>query len=323
MSSNQILQYSLKAVLLLLCSQISAQIADYPLADYVRPDLQRITSFYGGTFSIRNQQNKLIGQELDTDFSLSLSPRWRQTVFKNTERHQIQSWISLDLRMNYSKDNDFQKTINIFELNPIIRRGLSKKTFFKNTNFFDLGYGVVMDETALFYRDTINDSRDVESEFRGELDLSIYFGKGRIELVNDAWHAHTILEMLEEQDLLEKSISVEQIEAFANRISEIKNFRNTDFRLEGIAEFESLCEHLVENGIMDAEKYRSFAVLLDAWQYESFINRESGNEWKFGLKSKLMVDDKREWLGDNSVLFTNQVQPTTFLSAVYLSLIHI
>lgn len=288
-------------LVLFLCTIISsnAQLSTYDISTYARPDLVRQTMSITPSFSSR-------GFYFDENYY--------ENTFTNVEKN----WTSISLGMSI----DHTKFVNTAETQTFIRnaanisgaykpglinasgifpfpssgaqsidfriigdyaRNYSRKKFKENQKFWEIDYtingGIIyntFDVVAPSVTHTIN-----TDPFAG---ISIYRGKGRIELVNDAWHAQTILEMLQTNNSLERDPSHEEIDKLAAKISEIKNIRNTDFRLEGIAEYETLVQYFLENDLVDKEDYRFFALLNDAWEYESFLTRWSGTEFKYGLE---------------------------------------
>jgi hypothetical protein len=59
--------------------------------------------------------------------------------------------------------------------------------------------------------------------------------------------------------------------------------------LEEIAVIEALCSYFFENELVTKDNALFYAVLLDAWNYESFVQRFSGKEIKFGVTPSLNI----------------------------------
>ena len=93
----------------------------------------------------------------------------------------------------------------------------------------------------------------------------------------------TILEELQAAGCLSKDLDHAEITLLAKKISELQNYRDVDFRLERIYEFEQLATYLVSEGYMDAANYKSFAILKDAYDFEGFVTRENGQQFTAGL----------------------------------------
>jgi len=90
----------------------------------------------------------------------------------------------------------------------------------------------------------------------------------------------------------------EEINHFAAEISRIKNFRNSDGRLEDIMEYKALFKYIVDNEIIDTKQEESFAILKDAYEFKDFTLRRSGNSFEIGLNligqfEKVNLDQSR------------------------------
>ena len=131
-----------------------------------------------------------------------------------------------------------------------------------------------------------------------------YIGKGRLEIVNDAWNAVQILRILDDRKIIKRDITEKDIVGLANKIAEVKNLRNTDDRLEGIAEYEQLVKYMLYKKMVRTDDHRFFAYLLDAYRFENFAIRFSGKTVKFGLVPRFAVTSEINNL-DSSNDFTS------------------
>ncbi|MEM9847313.1 MAG: hypothetical protein AAF847_05455 [Bacteroidota bacterium] len=291
-----------------------AQIDSFDIADYARPDLVRTVMVLQPDFGLGTSYYQLDDNPVRNDIESVISGSFFRSKFVNTLEEQSLTSISGNFNSSFNSDigarairsssprilpylyiNSFVQepaTIrfgeaieNQFQNSLWIRYERSKKRFKPDSKqrFFETRPFMSAD-----YR--IGNQMLVDSSRRANVhsarlfsDIELYWGKGRIELVNDAWHAIRIIEQLADYGLLKESMENIDFQDFAERISEIKNFRNTDFRLEGIAEYEALCQYLIEKKIFDPSNYSTFAVLRDAWIYESFVSRLSGREFKYGF----------------------------------------
>ncbi len=261
-----------------------AQIESYPLADYFRPDLERRTANYTGNFRFINQNNKEINTGAESRTDINLSGNLFFTNFKNTLRNQISSSTRYVLSYNYVVDIDNNKRSRSL-LGANITRSFNNKIFKNETkHFFEFNYNFFLSPYTSISKNSSSSSDQYLLSTQLAIEIPLYWGKGRIELVNDAWQAANVLKFLRDESLLQKTnVSHEEITNFADRVSEIQQFRNTDFRLESIAEYEALVQYLIENNLIDPNEYKTFAIILDAWRFENFETRRSGKEFKYGI----------------------------------------
>ena len=275
----------LSLLLLLISFQTAiAQLDSFNIADYARPDLERRTAGVYGRLNLGSpyysafpNTDRMTRNEYDI--------RAYQTKFVNSVRNQID--VSNTLYSEFSQTNENGMT-NSSMWNRI-SRSYRNKIFSANKKFIEFKYDVSAShrrtrEDQLFIFDDfeyISAVKNNSLSIRGG--VALYKGKGRIEIISDAWNAQTILEMLQEKGLVDAYIALEDIQAFAERISEIKNIRNTDFRLENIAEQESLVSFLKSKDWANTDDFRFYPTLLDTWRYETFFVRRSGTEFKYGL----------------------------------------
>jgi len=321
--------YLILALFFCAISFAQAQLSTYDISTYVRPDLERRTFSIRPDFVISNQYLKEENQDtintvsplLNNSLSLGITPSLYITYFKNTEKVQKNFRNRLDIDIGYNKnslEDDVSVSVSDFDLELEYSSNYSRKEFMKNQWFWELGYEAYGRYSYLSSKDKYAEqTKQDRASIR--FNPTLYYGKGRIEVVSDAWHAQTILEILAENEILKIDPTTEQITHFANRISTIKNFRNTDLRLENIAEYESLVEYFITNDWVDADNYRFFALLNDAWQYESFIIRHSGTEFKGGLGMQAQ-SGVSPLFTDTPISSTFNIKPYLFLQMPIFSL---
>jgi len=128
-------------------------------------------------------------------------------------------------------------------------------------------------------------------KLNGFVTIPIFHGHGRTELVNDAWRAVTMLNMLKEEGFLEKVITHDEITEFADTLSVSRNKRFTDPRHEIIYELEALSGFLVENEFVAKEDFRFFAHMHDIYSFENFFPRLSGKTFKYGVEPRVDISE--------------------------------
>lgn len=305
--STRILFSILMCLIFQVCLSGQSLVDSFDIATYARPDLERLTKQiqprFNGDFNFRGNNTTITSQELGGN----LSVLGRSTKFINSQEYQIQQMTSYNLGININRNN-IENEAKTFSISPNYRTDYQKKFFKPDQRFLEIGVDAAIE----------NNYSDVHGNGQGfssltsivQFSLPIYRGKGRIEIINDAWLAVQILNILEEQQLIKRNISSAEVEDFANTIADIKNLRNTDFRLERIAEYERLVGFLVENEMVKEDDYRFFAYLLDAYQFESFTLRRSGKEQKFGFIPGINLEN----------IFSNQDALNRFINISSLAL---
>lgn len=306
----------MRCFLLFVCLMVTpsflfSQLDSFDIASYARPDLRRETARMTPNFGFGSTLGKKGFLGRDRGFGLNLNGDYDKSLFVNTKATQLFSFTRFGLDVNFS-DFKEQNISNIadryFNLSPEFVINRRQKKYKDAEQFFeiDISGGIDLDILNFDRNNGENISREL---LNGGFSIPLYWGKGRIELVNDAWHALTIIEMLGAAGLLKKEVNEQELLDFAHKIGTIKNFRNTDFRLERIAEYEALCAFLIKNDIAKESDYRFFAHLNDAWSYESFVVRNSGKEWKYGVIPTVDIQSLNDGFYNNSRALFNFLLP--------------
>lgn len=109
--------------------------------------------------------------------------------------------------------------------------------------------------------------------------LTIGFGKGRIELVQDAQTALFILNDLQQQGLINGNIPSETAHAFARLITDINNSRVFDSRKRRIYELTRIDSFIKNSGLSTTTDIRHFTTINDNWAFAMNPFRTSGTQW--------------------------------------------
>jgi len=261
--------------LFILCLQFTAvgQSNNYDIASYIYPDVQRKTLSLQ-PFLNMFATNGGINRDYNTvaiDIPLFGSER-----LYNRKRQLDLSYI-IDVGYNhFSKDTPFTRANNKFYGG--LRTNIENRFFFQPKRFFEVEANLLFDYNPDYYSAGEN-----RNEIILDLNVSPKIGFGRTELVTDAWHAVAIVEELQKAGCLNKVLSSEEMNSLAQEISRLKNYRNVDLRLESIYEFEALVKHFIDNGYVDSDQYRFFALLDDFYDFEGFRTRLHGSQFKAGV----------------------------------------
>jgi hypothetical protein len=109
------------------------------------------------------------------------------------------------------------------------------------------------------------------------------FGKGRIEMAQDAQMALFILNDLKDQGLINQEPDANTINEFAKRITDINNRRIFDYRRKRIYELSQIESFLREKGITGVTDIRHFTIINDNWALAYNPQRSSGSNWFFHI----------------------------------------
>lgn len=113
------------------------------------------------------------------------------------------------------------------------------------------------------------------------LEGDLGFGFGRLEFVNHAWSAIQILQALENNGLLLKFPSHDEITNFADLIGTVRTNRILDFRLRNIEILETTIEYLIDKQFIDELSTLAILIIGDTYQYDQIIGRNAGSRLEF------------------------------------------
>jgi len=200
------------------------QIEAYPIADYVYPDIKRTAFNISPSFSYLNSKN------IDKDYSiLSVDANvYRQQISNSRKKQGLNS---TSLNIGYHDDSQkeiFNKLHLSFSLN------IENRYFIKKKQYLEI------ETNSFLILNTPNPYLENQNQRNLYNLISPKIGWGRIENVTDSWHALTILKQLKNKGLLSKTLTHEEIKNLSILISQLKNYRNPDFRLENISELQFL-----------------------------------------------------------------------------------
>ncbi len=263
-------------LLVLISSSAFSQLSSYNIADYLYPDVQRKTLMLRPFVDFNNTNNSLLGDFAFFGARVDLFG----SDFINSRKRQLRLAYNLELGFTTRSDNHPIQT-GQDGLFGGVSVDLVNRYFFKPKRFFEIDISGSLD-----YNDasTSTQSPVFRNELVADLSVAPKIGFGRLEFVTDAWLALTILEELQNAGCLSKDLDHNEITLLAEKVSELRNYRHVDFRLENIYEFEQLATYLINEGYMDAENYKSFAILKDAYDFEGFVIRENGQQFTVGLE---------------------------------------
>ena len=152
--------------------------------------------------------------------------------------------------------------------------------FYKRNNwFFEIGNRLRHELSKTWGKDTLYINNN--GMLRLENTVTLGFGKGRIERVQDAQMALYILNDLQQQGLLNATVSPEVAQNFAELITDINNKRVFDSRKKRIYELTRIESFLKSSGLINQIDIRHFTTINDNWTLANNPWRFSGRNWYF------------------------------------------
>ena len=186
--------------------------------------------------------------------SLSFSPAGQTTSSRqNHYETSVRNWVydlSWDRRDRFYRQNQW---------------------FFELGNRLSHSFGSYRQEdTSFLYK---------QHRLAVEDQISLGFGKGRIEMVQDAQMALYILNDLQEQGLISRPVPAGVVEDLAQLVTEINNQRVFDNRKRRMYELTRIENFLREKGLVEATDIRHFVIINDNWTLAYNPFRSSGSSW--------------------------------------------
>lgn len=275
----------MKNILLLIFTLFAigaqGQYSSYNLNDYARPDLRREALVLGLTgFASQLDQ---FDQAFESNYNFRTSGNYTGYFNSKTEQRDIFS----NAQLGYSKDLHFNGSFSYDDTRRKYHKENSKQ-------YLLLGYGGYGNFTTRTELDRLSNITP---------NIKIGYGYGRLEIINDAWHAATILEELNERGI-GQIIDHEKLTELAYKIGTIKNIRRLDFRHEFISELEMLSQAMIDVGFVDELDITTFAHLQDIYRYESFVTRLSGSRIEGFLNTSYNMIGL---LGDSNSSYSNNL----------------
>lgn len=278
-------QLCLHVLFIALGLPLFSQLNSFNLSDYKLPNLKRHIletnldlngfNYFGnqpnnsGSSSIKDKSNSYFGS-----FRLG----YNGYVTNEKRQLEISSIVSVQADYYNSKENG-----NLTSKNNSVRPAFYN-TFFHRWYFKP---GIFMETDQLFtyalqntnystYSYGYNQNEISQHQQNINIYLPLKIGKGRIEQVEDARQAVYLFDELKKAGRLSSDKTPEEIIEFARFISELKNKRFFDSRIQKIYELEAIDSFLnVHHDISKADA-RYFATVNDFWAFGNTPVRRSG-----------------------------------------------
>ncbi|MEM8892645.1 MAG: hypothetical protein AAGD28_31990 [Bacteroidota bacterium] len=322
----------LLAIILICISDLLSQVPIFDLSKYARPTLNRKSldlNFHLGGNQSNNFGNSITSSSIRGDFNLAYQS------FHNSPAAQKNHSIYMGLMpfrsqassaTGESKQNEF---IGNLIVNSEHLKYSTNNTFIAyrlNLQYRNNSRG----EYSQDLRPSVLRSSDFNrADHQMTLDMPLTVGIGRLEWVDDARHGLFILQALERDNYLAREISEDDILAFAARISELKNRRYFDFRLQKIWELEQIHAFLSERGIIEEESIGYFAIVQDIWNFGNQPIRRAGSRLRVGVNPHMRYNlNKNERMNfsldqpSDTSMVEEQRESYSFQPAFYLDFFH-
>lgn len=229
--------------------------------------------------------------------SLVLSPNGGLTGYDNVNVEGAEADFMFKLGATATHNKYINSADEQYSLNQRVRstieegvelfaaRKVTKRTYSNDNRYIKLGY----DSEATFdsRSNQLNNFSTNYKNLRLVGDLGLGFG--RIEYINHAWSAVQILQALENQGLLLRIPSHDEISKFANIIGKVRTDRIMDFRLRNIEILETTINYLIEEKLIDQLSTMAILIIGDTYQYDQITNRNSGSRLEFTLAPKFHI----------------------------------
>lgn len=256
---------------------------------------KRVSGIYRTTFitpdANLNYQDviNLPGQE--KSYGFEVGGNYTDNQIQNDEKNQKTKFISLDLGAGIGTKKNVDSKY----------RYSSKDRSYNGMKYFKSGFQL---STENRYDEIINLKR-----FTHFLDMGydLGFGFGRLEVINNAWIGARILEELESNNLLLIYPTTEELTELFDFIGDLEFERVMDPRLRSIYRVEKMIEFIENKGWIEKGSIPSFVRIYEAFLFENFVIRESGERLEFTLRPTLASNFIYTFVMDNQ--FSKVIRP--------------
>lgn len=220
---------------------------------------------------------------------------------RSSDRRFQQSNISLSTSFSsYSRKDGSEKNDNSYGDSRVFW-SLQTRDYRNNQWFLEWGNDVRSSVEAGKMQTPFYHTQSTEYSLQNI--ATVGFGKGRIEWVQDAQMAVYILQDLASQNLLNRTPSAAESNAFAQLITDVNNRRVFDSRRRRVYELTRIDSFLKNSGLATQTDIRHFTTVNDNWAFAINPFRRSGAAWFVRVKPGISFDQNR---------VTDKMQPPPF-----------
>lgn len=271
----------------------------YDLDTYKRVDIAYRTSFFTPDLNL-SIDTTLNSPGVQRNYAINLGGRYTDNQIINDAKNQKTKYTVFNLNLNLGKNKLGSLS---YEYN-YDNRSYNESSYFKN------GFYIKWDH---LYNVNFNFNR----LYRQSLDLSydLGFGFGRLEVINNAWHGARILEELQSKNLLTKIPSLEEMKLFFDLIGDVQFERVMDRRLASMYRVEKIIEYIEQNEWIEKGSVPAFVTIYDAYRYERFFFRQSGERLEFTLTPTVLGNISKQF--GTIIPISKFIQPGFFGNVEY------
>ena len=254
-------------------------IKDYPLKDYVAPEIQYrlmnlgtwMNSQGGNDFDQKKSQNSF-----NTNLWLSYYEYLNMAKVQRTEISRLDTRYASIMNKN---DSIKQSSSYLsFRFNYLTQTRLYRK----NNTFWGIHGNLEYNLSPTTQKETSRENIKRSSQYF-VITPYLSFGKGRIEPIESARQAVDILLSLQKHGRLSVSPNKSLIDSLARVANRIRYKRFFDFRFKTIYQLEELDKALQGMGLVDTIDMVYFANLNDIWNYARTYKRGTGTRFEGGI----------------------------------------
>ena len=279
-----------------------AQLDEFKLSDFKLPDIKRhqldLNFDLNGNMRIRD---KFSEKSYYNSYSGNgmLMPEYK--FYRNSRRYQGNQVARFDLDYRSGRSENQHE----FSTNNILHENNEYKTFNTGLNLISqnrlyLQNGITYLEfdfnSQIEYNNRTSEqisTGDISmlhtyynSKHKSNLfmvELPLFVGFGRVEQIQDSRHALFILKDLRKRGRLKRIPNNDEIIELSEKISQVKNKRFFDSRLQKIDELDTVNSFLSEHDLIESNDITYFSSLNDMWEFGGTPIRLSGIRGYFGL----------------------------------------
>jgi hypothetical protein len=287
-------QLFLLVMFVVVAFQISvAQHEEFDLSKYRLPEMKRhqMDFFFNSWGNTSNEKRVLPGmiENVDTLKAIRKEFDGRSNVdyqfYRNSEKMQALLEVRLNGSFLYDKEerNFYAFKNSEGNLSGNLSFNYNLKYFIRNKWFLTSVPEIAVGYQK--YRSKQNNNQEEKyNSYYTDNSVSLGFGKGRIEQVQDFRQAILLLNELAERGVLTRNAGETEIYELALLMSQLKNQRFFDYRKRKEHELASIDSFLTARGFLKDKDVSYFFGMEDMWSYGARQVRESGNQVQLTVK---------------------------------------
>ncbi len=260
-------------------------IKDYPLKDYIAPDIQyRLMDM--GTWMNSQGSNDFDEDKSRNGLNMNLFLSYYEYLnLAKVQRSELSDLSNGISSFSNKKDSVKQSATQLsFRFNY-----LTETRFYRKNNTF---WGIHGNLSYRIAPSSRNETSEEKIKFLNhEFIITPYFsiGKGRIQPIESARQAMDILLSLQKHGRLAVTPDKSMIDSLARVANRIRYKRFFDARFKNIYQLEELDKALQDMGLVDTIDMVYFANLNDIWNYALTYRRGTGTRFEGGIIPEFYV----------------------------------